>query len=136
MKNSSNQKTVDDYLAALPLPVKNCLQQLRETILSAAPGAEEVISYQIPTYKKGGPLVHFAAFAKHCSLVVVNKDIIKTFAAELANFKTSGTTIQFTPEQPLPASLVKKVVKRRIEENNARAAAKEIAGKKPRKSVS
>lgn len=115
-------KNVDDYLKALPERVRVALEKLRQTILGAAPKAEEVISYGIPTYKYHGALVHFAAFEDHCSFFVVNKNILKTFNKELESYKTSGTTIHFTPDEPLPASLVKKIVNTRIKENEDRIA--------------
>ena len=83
--------------------------------------AEEVISYQIPTFKYHGPLVFFAAFRNHCSFYVVSKSIMETFSSELRLWDTSGTTIHFSAKNPLPVSLVKKIVKARIEENEARA---------------
>lgn len=110
-------KTVDEYLMALPEDQQEALEKIRQAIKSAAPKAEEVISYQIPTYKLNGPLVHFAAFKNHLSLVVVSKSIAETFAKELAPFKSSGRTIHFTPEKPIPAALVKKIVKERVREN-------------------
>ena len=66
-QQSGPAKNVDEYLAAVPEMVQPVLEKLRKTIRSAAPQAEEVISYQIPTYKYHGPLVHFAAFRNHCS---------------------------------------------------------------------
>jgi uncharacterized protein YdhG (YjbR/CyaY superfamily) len=114
-------KNVDEYLAATPEEVRPVLEKLRKTIRAAAPKAEEVISYQIPTFKFHGPLVHFAAFKNHCSFYVVSKPIMKTFSSELKPWDTSGTTIHFSAKNPLPASLVKKIVKARNEENEARA---------------
>lgn len=116
-KAGTTIKTVDEYLESLPGDMKDMLEKLRQTIRKAAPKAEEVISYQIPTYKYLGPLVHFAAFTAHCSLVVINKSILKTFEKELQSYKTTGTTIHFTPAKPLPASLVQKIVKIRIKNN-------------------
>lgn len=110
-------KTVDEYLERLPADMKNILEKLRQTIRKAVPKAEELISYQIPTYKYLGPLIHFAAFKDHCSLVVINKSILKTFEKELQLYKTTGTTIHFTLAKPLPASLVQKIVKLRIKDN-------------------
>ena len=110
-------KTVDEYLEKVPDNMRDMLEKLRQTIRKAAPKAEEIISYQIPTYKYLGPLVHFAAFKDHCSFVVINKDILKTLEKELQLFKTTGTTIHFTPAKPLPASLVQKIVKIRIKDN-------------------
>jgi uncharacterized protein YdhG (YjbR/CyaY superfamily) len=113
-------KNVDEYLAAVPSEVQPVLEKLRKTIRSAAPQAEEVISYQIPTYKYHGPLVHFAAFRNHCSFFAVSKSIIDRFSNDLEPWDTSGTTIHFSAKNPLPASLVKKIVKARIEENESR----------------
>ena len=113
-------KNVDEYLAAVSDEVRPVLEKLRKAIRSAAPKAEEVISYQIPMFKYHGPLVFFAAFRNHCSFYVVSKPIIEVFTSELKPWDTSGTTIHFSTKHPLPASLVKKIVKARIEENEAR----------------
>lgn len=124
-------QTVDEYLSAVPAPQRALLQKVRQAIRAAAPKAEELISYQVPTYKYKGPLVVFAAFPKHCSLIVISPTILKMFAEELAEFKTAGRTIHFSPEHPLPLSLVKKIVKVRLKENEERVAAKEmVAGSK------
>nr|MDO8099582.1 DUF1801 domain-containing protein [Candidatus Njordarchaeota archaeon] len=123
MKRSQNNqpaRNVDDYLATLPQEVKAALENLRKVIKAAAPKADEVISYRIPTFKYHGPLVFFAAFENHCSLYVVSKSIMKTFGIELKPYDTSGTTIHFSAENPLPATLVEKIVKARIEENELR----------------
>jgi len=122
-------KDVDEYFRALPEAVRIMLEKVRQSIKAAAPKAEEVIGYRIPTYKYMGPVVHFAAFENHCSLIVVSKSIIEIFKEELQSYKTSGTTIHFTPENPLPASLVKKIVEVRIRENEKRKAAKKTHNK-------
>ena len=114
-------KSVDDYLAAVPEEARAVLETLRRTIRDAAPKAEEAVSYQIPSFKYHGPLVFFAAFKNHCSFYVASKSVMKTFSSELKPYDTSGTTIHFSAENPLPATLVKKIVKARIEENEARA---------------
>lgn len=113
-------KTVDEYLDMQEPEIRSALEKLRKTIRSAAPQAEEIISYQIPSYKYNGALVHFAAFKDHCSFFVVNKQLLKDFEKELQPYKTSGTTIHFTPENPLPPILVKQIVKIRIEQNQYR----------------
>jgi uncharacterized protein YdhG (YjbR/CyaY superfamily) len=95
-KKGAKPETVDQYLADVPEDVRTALEKLCETIKVAAPKAEEVISYQIPTYKYHGPLVHFAAFKNHSSFIVVNKSILDTFKSELADYDTNGTTIHFT----------------------------------------
>ena len=124
MKKDHQQKpakNVDEYLAAAPEEVRPVLEKLRRTIRAAASKAEEVISYQIPMFKYHGPLVFFAAFRNHCSFYVVSKPIMETFSSEIKPWDTSGTTIHFSAKNPLPASLVKKIVKARIEENEAKA---------------
>ncbi len=113
-------KTVDEYLELQEPEIRSALEKLRKTIRSAAPQAEEIISYQIPSYKYNGALVHFAAFKDHCSFFVVNKQLLKDFEKELQPYKTSGTTIHFTPENPLPATVVKEIVKKRIIQNKSR----------------
>jgi uncharacterized protein YdhG (YjbR/CyaY superfamily) len=118
---SSAIETVDDYLAGLPEKEQAVLQGLRETIRSAAPEAEEVISYRIPLYKHHGHLVGFAAFKDHCSLFVTNSAVRDQFAKELEPYEVEGTTVRFTVENPLPAALVTKIVKSRMAENEARA---------------
>jgi uncharacterized protein YdhG (YjbR/CyaY superfamily) len=116
-----NAETVDEYLEALPPKERAVLEKLRAAIRSAAPEAEEKISYRIPLYTHHGHLVGFAAFKNHCSLFVTNSDVPKRFAKELEPFRINHTTIQFTVEKPLPAALVKRIVKARLAENEARA---------------
>jgi uncharacterized protein YdhG (YjbR/CyaY superfamily) len=118
-------KDVDAYLAAAPKEQRTVLENLREAIKTAAPQAEELISYQIPTYKYHGPLVHFVARESYCSFIAVSKTVLEKFKDELAGFDTSGTTIHFTAENPLPAALVKKIVKARMAENEAQAKLKQ-----------
>lgn len=109
--------TVDEYIANAPAEMQKPLKELRKTIRAAAPMAEELISYRIPMYKYRGHLVGFAAFKSHCSLFVTNSAVTKLFAKELAPFEVKHTTIHFKPGHPLPAALVKKIVKVRIREN-------------------
>ncbi|RPI17585.1 MAG: DUF1801 domain-containing protein [Ignavibacteriae bacterium] len=119
-KKSVPAKNVDEYLASLPEDVMVMLEKIRSAIKSAAPKAEEKISYQIPTYKYHKPLIHFMAHKDYCSLIAVSKSILEKFKKELDGYDVSGTTIHFTADNPLPASLVKKIVKERIKENEAR----------------
>lgn len=109
--------TVSEYLAGVPQPMRKILSAMRAAIREAAPKAEEKISYGIPTYKLNGPLIHWAAFKNHASLIGVEKNLLKQFASELKPFKTAGSTIRFTAEKPLPGSLVKKIVKYRVAQN-------------------
>ena len=114
-------KTVDEYLAAIPPEVRAVLEELRTGIKAAAPGAEETISYQIPTYKYQGPLVHFVARGKYCSFIIASRAVLETFRNELKDFEISGTTVHFTPGHTLPAVLIEKIVKARIRENEEHA---------------
>lgn len=109
-------KTVDDYLAALPEESRATLEKIRKTIKTVAPKATEVISYQIPMYKQHGMLVGFAAFKGHCSFFPGSKALV-TYQDELKAYETSKGTIRFPIGKPLPAALVKKIVKTRIAEN-------------------
>ncbi|MFI5164932.1 MAG: iron chaperone, partial [Bacteroidia bacterium] len=104
-------KDVDSYLAKVPPKDRAALEKIRKTIKSAAPKAEEVISYQIPGYKYHGPVVFFAAFPNHLSFFAVGKKLLHDLADELKPFEIKGTTIHFTASNPLPAKLVKKIVK-------------------------
>jgi uncharacterized protein YdhG (YjbR/CyaY superfamily) len=112
--------TVDDYLAQLDQPERTALAKLRASILEAAPGAEEVISYQIPTYRLNGPLVHFASQPRHLSFTVVSLEVVDTFRDQLRGFDVSGRTVHFTADRTLPVALVKRIVKARVRENMAR----------------
>jgi len=114
-------KDVDAYIAAAPANARNALRALRSTVMAAAPGAEEVISYGMPAYRYLGQLVYFAAFEDHCSFFPGSKAILKTFSRELKSFDASVGTIRFTPSKPLPAALVKKIVRTRMAENEKRA---------------
>jgi uncharacterized protein YdhG (YjbR/CyaY superfamily) len=116
--------SVEEYLARLPADVQAVLQGLRSAIRAAAPQASEVISYQIPSYKLSGALVHFAAFENHCSFYVVDKSILSQFSSELKDYRTSGTTIHFSVENPLPEELVERIVMVRVEQNERRARSK------------
>lgn len=122
--DSTPAKSVDEYLARLPKDAQATLQRVRNAIRAAAPQAEEFISYQIPTYKHHGALVHFAAFESHLSFYVVDKSILTQFTAELQAYHISGTTIHFSPENPIPEGLVEKIVRTRIAQNEQRASSK------------
>lgn len=116
--SAKKAETVDDYLATVPEDARVTLEKLRKTIKAAAPMATEVISYQIPMYKHHGMLVGFAAFKNHCSFFPGAKPIA-THKDELKAYETSKGTIRFPVGKPLPAALVKKLVKVRIAENEA-----------------
>ena len=85
-KKSVQARDVDTYLSSVPQELQTVLENLRKAIKTAAPKAEEVISYQIPTYKYHGPLVHFMACKNHCRFIVVSKSIMQIFESELNPF--------------------------------------------------
>jgi len=113
-------KDVDEYLASVPAEARAVLVTLRKTIKRAAPGAIERISHRIPVFYHRGMLVGFAAFKDHCSFFVMSPSVIDMYKNELGSYGTSEGTIRFSPDKPLPTSLVKKLVKVRVEENEAR----------------
>jgi uncharacterized protein YdhG (YjbR/CyaY superfamily) len=123
------QNTVDEYLAEVPEPARSTLYQIRSIIRSAVPAETmEVISYRIPTFRYKGALVGFAAFPKHCSLFTMSANLLGTMKEDVKGYKTSKGTIQFPVDKPLPAPLVKKIVKARIRENQGMA--RKAGGKK------
>ena len=120
---------VDEYIAGFAPEVREILQKIRRTIRDAAPGAEETISYRIPAYKLHGVLVYFAAFKKHIGFYPpVRGDAhiqraISRYAGEKGN-------LQFPLDAPIPFDLIERIVKLRVKQNLAAAAAK---GKTTRK---
>jgi uncharacterized protein YdhG (YjbR/CyaY superfamily) len=112
----------DDYLEGVSAEHRAALERLRRTIRAAAPKVEETLSYGIPTFKLDGRgLVAFGAAAKHCALYPMSGRIIGQLEKELRGFDTSKGTIRFQPERPLPVTVVKKVLKLRIAENERAA---------------
>ena len=126
MRKSTPAESVDSYLSALPEEVRAALEKLRKIIKAAAPETTEVVSYRVPIFKhQGHPLVGFGATKNHCSFFVMSSSMIPKLArmrtGELKRYDVSGATIHFTPDKPLPAALVTKLVKARIAENEERA---------------
>ena len=113
-------KTMDEYLAALSDHKRAALERLRKTIRAAAPKAEECISYQIPAFRQNGMLVGFGATAKHCAFYLMSSSTVEAHKDELKDYDTSKGTIHFQADNPLPAALVRKLVKARIAENLGR----------------
>jgi len=113
--------SVEDYLAAVPEKSRAALEKLRKTIKAAAPEATETISYQMPAFKDHGRfLVSYAAFKDHCSLFPASNAVMEALGEELNPYFSGKGTLRFTADKPIPAALVKKIVKARIEENAAR----------------
>jgi uncharacterized protein YdhG (YjbR/CyaY superfamily) len=119
-KKKAVPRTVDEYLAGVPEPVRNMMNKIRSVIRSAVPAeATEVISYGIPAFKHQRVLVWFAAFANHCSLFPT-ASVIEAFKDELKGFSTSKGTIQFPTDKPLPVVLIKTLVKARVAQSEGR----------------
>lgn len=116
-------KTIDEYIARCPADVRDTLQKIRETIKKAAPKAEEAISYQMPTFKLHGNLVHFGAFKHHIGFYPAPTGLDE-FKAELAEYEGSKGAVRFPLDRPLPLALIAKIVKYRVKENVQRAEAK------------
>jgi len=112
---------VDARLAAMPADQRAALQALRETIAAAAPEAEETISYSMPAFRyRGRALVSYDAFKTHCSLFPMSAALIESLGDDVAGFATAKGTLRFTPEHPLPNSLVERIVRERMAQIDAR----------------
>ena len=119
-------KTIDEYLARAKPEQRAALERLHKTIHDVAPNVEEGIGYGLAGFKLNGrSLVYFGAWANHCAFYPGSSTLTKKFQRQLKDFETSKGTIRFTPDKPLPATLVKKLVKARIVENVRRSAKRE-----------
>lgn len=131
--------SVEEYLAALPKKSRAALVKLRKRIRAAAPDATETISYQMPAFKDHGRfLVSYAAFKEHCSLFPASEAVIEALGEELKPYFSGKGTIRFTADKPLPARLVRKIVKVRLEENAAlrrRSSSRRVGSRKPQPSA-
>jgi uncharacterized protein YdhG (YjbR/CyaY superfamily) len=112
---------VDGYIASFPPAVRTLLEKIRSTISRAAPEAEQTISYQIPTFKLHGNLVHFAAFKQHIGFYPGASGIAQ-FKDELSVYKSAKGSVQFPLDKPLPVGLITRMVKFRVKENLDKAA--------------
>jgi uncharacterized protein YdhG (YjbR/CyaY superfamily) len=109
-------KTIDEYIKTFPADIQNILEKMKQTILEAAPEATETISYQMPTFKLNGNLVHFAVFKNHIGFYPTPSGI-EQFKKELSLYKGSKGAVKFPLDKPIPFALVKKIVIFRVQEN-------------------
>ena len=109
-------KTIDDYIKTFPPDVQSILEKMRQTIRKSAPEAVEAISYQMPTFKLNGNLVHFAAFKHHIGLYPAPSGI-EAFEKELSPFVGGKGSVRFPLDKPIPFDLVDKIVAFRVKEN-------------------
>jgi uncharacterized protein YdhG (YjbR/CyaY superfamily) len=110
-------KSVDDYIAAQPETTQAILARVRHAIRRAVPDADEVISYQMPTYKKNGkPVIYFAGWKEHFSLYPAGARLVAAFEKELAPYAISKGTIRFPLNEPVPVKLIERIVRFRDKE--------------------
>jgi len=113
-------KDVNAYLAIQPENVRVILEKLRRTIKAAAPGAEELISYQMPAFRYHGMLVYFAAYKNHIGFYPTSSGIA-AFKKELSAFEGAKGSVKFPIDEPIPFGLITKIVKFRVKENLIKA---------------
>ena len=116
-------QTIAEYIAGFPPKTQAILKKVRQTIRQAAPGAEEAIKYQAPTFILNGNLVHFAAFKAHLGFYPTPSGI-EQFKRELSAYESAKGSVQFPLDQPIPYDLISRIVKFRVKENLERAEAK------------
>ncbi len=121
--------SVDEYIQSFPSDIQAILQEVRQVIRSAAPQAEEGISYQMPAFKLNGILVYYAAFKDHISLFPTASGV-EAFKDEVTGYQTSKGTIQFPLDRPLPLDLIRRIVQFRVKESLERSSQKH--GRKPK----
>ncbi len=127
----TNVRSVDDYIASQPEDVRPILERVRGAIRKAIPKAEEVISYQIPTYNlHGDAVIYFAGWKQHYSLYPVSAPMLSELKSELAAYQVNKGTIRFPLSGPVPVKLIGRVAKLRAKEIAERAKAKATAPKK------
>jgi uncharacterized protein YdhG (YjbR/CyaY superfamily) len=121
MRGKAAAKNVDEYLAGVAEPARSTLQRMRAVIRSVVPAeTTEIISYGIPTFKYKRGLVAFGAFTDHCSFFPLGSSVLDSYKKELKEFRVSKGTLHFPLDKPLPAGLLKKLVRARIAQNEGR----------------
>jgi uncharacterized protein YdhG (YjbR/CyaY superfamily) len=119
----ASSETIDGYIAGSPPHVQDLLAQVRATIREAAPDAQEMIKYRIPTFFLHENLVHFAAFKHHIGFYPTSSGI-SNFEDELSSYERTKGAVRFPLDRPMPLRLIRKIVKFRVKEARERAAAK------------
>ena len=123
MAKAQGPKDIDHYIASFPTEVQTVLEKVRQTIRDAAPDAKETISYQMPAFRRHGILVYFAAWTKHIGLYPpISGD--KTLQRAVAHYAGPKGNLQFPLNEPIPYHLIEKIVKLRVKQDSAKAAAK------------
>ena len=115
-KSEKRFETIEEYIATFPKNAQDILKQVRQAIRESAPNAKETISYQMPTFKLKGNLVHFAAWKNHIGFYPTPSGII-AFKEEFSQYEVSKGTVKFPMDKPIPFDLTKRVVGFRVQEN-------------------
>ena len=127
-------KSVDEYISSQPGAVRAILEQVRSAIRSAAPEAQELISYRMPAYLlHGSRLLYFAASKGHFAIYASMGPVVAAFPKELARYKVAKGTIRFPLSEPVPVKLIGRITKFRVKEAAGRGKAKAIAAKNRRR---
>jgi len=113
-------ETIDEYIAHFPKEVQKKLKEIKKLIRKEAPGATEALKYGIPTFVLNGNLVHFAAYKNHIGFYPAPSGL-SAFKKEIAKYKSSKGAVQFSLDEPLPLTLISKIVKFRVKENLAKS---------------
>lgn len=119
MNGKERITTIDDYIDRFPGDVQEILQRIRRTVQEAAPDAEETISYQIPTFRQNGNLVHFAAFKKHIGFYPTPAGI-EAFASQLSRYESARGSVKFPLNDPMPYDLIREIVLYRVAQNTGK----------------
>lgn len=122
-KSAAVPESIDAYIATFPADIRAMLEEIRQTIRQIAIGAEEKISYRIPTFALHGNLIHFAAFKNHIG-VYPGAAAIEQFKQELAGYHTAKGTIQLPLDEPIPTELITRIVRFNVEANSRKARGK------------
>lgn len=131
----SDFKSVDEHVAAHPEAVQAILQLVRRTIRKVVPGADEVISYQMPTYKlHGSPVLYFAGWKRHYSRYPATGGVVAVLKCARVPYELAKGTIRFPLTEAVPMKLIERIAKIRAKETIERARAKR-SGAKPRRSL-
>ena len=118
---AANLRAIDTYIAKAPEPARRMLEEIRAIVRGSAPAETvEVFSYAMPGFRYKGPLLWYGAMKNHCGFYPGSPPMIRSLAEELKGYKTTKGAIQFPMGKPVPAALVKKIVKLRVAENEAR----------------
>jgi uncharacterized protein YdhG (YjbR/CyaY superfamily) len=121
----SNFKSVDEYIAGQPSAVQTILQRVRDAVRKAVPGAEETISYGIPTYKRNGRyVIYFAGWKEHYSIYPVTERVVTALKKEMLSYEVNKGTVRFPLSRPVPVRLIQRMAKLLAEEAAERAKGK------------